>query len=68
MKTWQLLCIIAGITGVGVVLIVVKTIVQAVTDPQLVRNSENPYGTTVQNKVISTATESMHIEKLKCHV
>ena len=50
MKTWQLLCIIAGITGVGVVLIVVKTIVQAVTHPQLVRNSENPDGTTVQKK------------------
>ena len=60
MKTWQLLCIIAGITGVGVVLIVVKTIVQAVTHPQLVRNSENPYGTTVQ-KSLHNPTESIII-------
>ena len=49
MKTWHLICILAGITGVGVILITIKTIAQAVTEPELVRDSENPDGTTVQH-------------------
>ena len=49
MKTWHLICILACITGVGVILIVIKTITQAVTEPELVRDSENPDGTTVQH-------------------
>ena len=49
MKTWHLICILACITGVGVILIMIKTITQAVTEPELVSDSENPDGTTVQH-------------------
>ena len=49
MKTWHLICILACITGVGVIFITIKTITQAVTEPELVRDSENPDGTTVQH-------------------
>ena len=51
MKTWHLLCIVFGITGIGVMVILVKTIAQAVTTPQLVGDSENPYGRTVHNLI-----------------
>ena len=54
MKTWHLICILACITGVGVILIVIKTITQAVTEPELVRDSENPDGTTVQHYSLKT--------------
>ena len=47
MKTWHLICILACITGVGVILITIKTIAQAATEPELVRDSETPDGTTV---------------------
>ena len=47
MKTWQLLCIVSGVTGIGVIIILVKTIAQGVTDPKLVPDAEDPYGRTV---------------------
>ena len=47
MKTWHLLCVVAIIAGVGALLILAKTIAQAVIGPELVTDDENRHGTTV---------------------
>ena len=47
LNTWQLVCVVSGITGVGVLLILVKTVAQALFEPKLVSSTENPEGTTV---------------------
>ena len=47
MKTWHLVCVVCGVTGVGLLLILARTVAQALTDPDLVINRENPEGTTV---------------------
>ena len=41
------MCIVTAICGVGVLLILARSIAQALTDPQLVTNTENPEGKTV---------------------
>ena len=51
LQTWHLLCVVAIITGIGVLLILAKTIVQAASDPRLVSDSEHPSGTTVRTQV-----------------
>ena len=48
LKNWHLMCIVIGICGTGTLLILARSIAQGVTDPQLVNNTENPEGTTVQ--------------------
>ena len=47
MKTWHLVCVVCGVTGVGLLIILARTVAQALTDPDLVTNRENPEGTTV---------------------
>ena len=47
MKTWHLVCVVCGVTGVGLLLILARTVAQTLTDPDLVTNRENPEGTTV---------------------
>ena len=47
MKTWHLVCVVCGVTGVGLLLILARTVAQGLTDPDLVTNRENPEGTTV---------------------
>ena len=49
LKTGHLLFIVITITGVGLLLILAKTIVQIVTEPKLVSDLENPQGTTVKS-------------------
>jgi gamma-aminobutyric acid type B receptor len=44
LKTWHLLCVVCGVTGGGVLIILARTVAQALTDPQLVTNRENPEG------------------------
>ena len=56
MKTWHLVCVVCGVTGVGLLLILARTVAQALTDPDLVINRENPEGTTV-----SIAAETMQL-------
>ena len=48
MKTWHLICILAGITGVGVIFIMIKTIAQAIVETAFIQDSERQKGTTVQ--------------------
>ena len=47
LQAWHLMFIVGIITGVGVLLILAKTIAQALTSPQLVDDRENPQGMTV---------------------
>ena len=47
LNTCHLLCIVGGICCMGVLLILAKTIAQALTTPELVTDSEEPLGTTV---------------------
>ena len=47
LKTWHLVCVVCAVTGVGVLLILARTAAQAMTDPTLVTNGENPEGETV---------------------
>ena len=47
LNTWHLLCIVGGICCMGVLLILAKTIAQALTTPELVTDSEEPLGTKV---------------------
>ncbi|CAI8046144.1 Gamma-aminobutyric acid type B receptor subunit 2 [Geodia barretti] len=46
LKAWHLMCVVGTITGFGVLLIVAKTIAQALTSPQLVDDSEHSPGLT----------------------
>ena len=46
-KTWHMLCIVATITGIGVVLLLTKTILQAFNPPVQVPDAEDPDGRTV---------------------
>ena len=47
MKTWHLLCVVATIIGIGVILLLIRTVAQALNEPELVADSENPEGRTV---------------------
>ena len=47
LKTWHLLCVVGVICCLGVLLILAKTVAQAITTPQLVPDSEELSGTTV---------------------
>ena len=49
LKTWHLMCVVGAITGFGVLLIVGKTIAQAMTSTQLVTDYENREGVTVRD-------------------
>ena len=46
LKNWHLMCIVIGICGAGMLLILARSIAQGITDPQLVTNTEDPQGTT----------------------
>jgi gamma-aminobutyric acid type B receptor len=46
LKTWHLVCVVFSVTGVGVLLILARSVAQALTDPYLVTNKENPEGAT----------------------
>ncbi|CAI8043141.1 Gamma-aminobutyric acid type B receptor subunit 2, partial [Geodia barretti] len=46
LKTWHLMCVVFSVTGVGVLLILARSVAQALTDPDLVTNKENPEGAT----------------------
>ena len=41
------MCVVISVTGVGVLLILARSVAQALTDPYLVTNKENPEGATV---------------------
>ena len=45
------MCVVGTITGFGVLLIVAKTIAQALTSPQLVDDSEHSPGLTVSSTI-----------------
>ena len=47
LKTWHLLCVVATFIGIGVTLLMIRTVAQALNDPDLVPDSENPEGRTV---------------------
>ena len=47
LKTWHLLCVVCGVTGVGLLLLLARTVAQVLTHPNLVTNKENPKGATV---------------------
>lgn len=47
LKTWHLCSFVLCITCIGVVLVTVRTVAQALTNPRLVSDSENPEGSTV---------------------
>ena len=53
LKNWHLMCVVGAITGFGVLLIVAKTIAQAMTSPRLVTDFENPEGVTVISPMYS---------------
>ena len=53
------MCVVCGVTGVGLLLILARTVAQALTDPDLVTNRENPEGTTVS---ISAETRQLFCE------
>ena len=44
------MCVVCGVTGVGVLLILAKTVAQALIEPKLVTSIEKPEGTTVSLK------------------
>ena len=46
-KTWHLLCVVAIINAIGVILLLGKTVAQAVIGPELLTDSERPYEITV---------------------
>ncbi|CAI8043133.1 Gamma-aminobutyric acid type B receptor subunit 2 [Geodia barretti] len=46
LKTWHLMCVVFSVTGVGVLLILARSVAQALTDPDLVTNKENLEGAT----------------------
>ena len=41
------MCVVISVTGIGVLLILARSVAQALTDPYLVTNKENPEGATV---------------------
>ena len=47
LQTWQLLCVVATFLGIGVTLLMIRTVTQILNDPELVPDSENPEGRTV---------------------
>ena len=47
LKTWHMLCIVAAITGIGVVILLTKTILQAFNPPVQEPDAEDPDGRTV---------------------
>ena len=49
LKTWHLLCVVCAVTGVGMLLLLARTVAQVFTHPNLVTNKENPTGATVSN-------------------
>ena len=59
LQTWHLLCIVGVICCVGVLLILAKTIAQAITTPELVSDSEHPTGTTVRIVILVGAANFM---------
>ena len=44
------MCVVCGVTGVGVLFILARSIAQGLTEPELVTNTENPEGKTVSMK------------------
>ena len=63
MKTWHLVCVVCGVTGVGLLIILARTVAQALTDPDLVTNRENPEGTTVSIAVETLLTLGTHVQQ-----
>ena len=55
LKTWHLVCVVCAVTGVGILLILARTVAQALTDPTLVTNRENPEGATVSDTLDGTS-------------
>ena len=47
LQTWHLLCVVVTFTGIGVALLMIRTVAQALNEPELVSDSENPQGRTV---------------------
>ena len=48
------MCVVFSVTGVGVLLILARSVAQALTDPDLVTNKENPEGPTVSSRWLTT--------------
>ena len=62
LQAWHLMCVAGIITGVGVLLILAKTIAQTFTSPQLIVDGENPNGLTVSCIAINLhSTASFYI-------
>ena len=61
------MCIVGVICGVGVLLLLARSVAQATTDPQLVTNKENPEGFTVCHfpyceRLIPCVKQHLHYE------
>ena len=56
LKTWHLVCVVCGVTGVGLLLLLARTVAQTLTDPDLVTNKENPEGVTVSRSCLFHTT------------
>ena len=49
------MCVVCAVTGIGILLILARTVAQALTDPTLVTNRENPEGATVSDTLDGTS-------------